>query len=518
MKNMSNKHFPYYFLIIFLSCSLSLKAQIFEEVKSFGKPVSMSSVEWGDYNNDGWLDILLMGWHSSKDASGKLVGERISQVYENKNGSGDFISIVADLKPVNSVIGNNLAWADVNNDNFLDIILTGQDGNDRVAHLYQNDGKGKFAEVEAGIPGVHASSVDWGDYDNDGKIDLLIAGLNPSDNPITRVYRNNGTSWEDIGANLQGVFYGAVSWADYNHDGRLDIVITGRDNNKNNYTKLYLNNGNGFDEDTRSNLIAVSRSSLAWGDYDNDGQIDLFITGIDNNDEHASQLYRNNGSILEAVENLNFHNLSGGDAVWGDYDNDGKLDLLLSGIDEDNNRITKLYRNEGYGAFGEVGNTGLLNVAVGSMAWGDYDNDGKLDLIITGQGGREVDYQTITKVYRNTTEKTNQKPGVPTNLTTEVSGNAVTINWSKADDSETPQNELTYNVHFGLEGASGEILSAMADFETGKRSIVEAGNVGHQTSWTIYNLPAGNYHWSVQTIDNTFEGSEFAEQQTFVIE
>lgn len=517
MKNMSTKLLLYYFLGITLVAPTTLKAQIFEEVKSFSKPVSMSSTEWGDYNNDGWLDLLLMGWYSSKDESGNLIGERISQVYENQKGSGEFTSIGAELKPVNSVIANNLAWADINNDNFLDLILTGQDGNDRVSHLYQNDGKGQFTEVEADIPGVHASSVDWGDYDNDGKIDLLIAGLTPSEKPITRVYRNNGSSWEDIGANIQGVFYGAVSWVDYNHDGRLDIIITGRDIEKNNYTKLYLNNGNGFDEDTRSDLIAVSRSSLAWGDYDNDGQVDLFITGIDNNDEHVSQLYRNKGSVLEAVQNLNFHHLSGGDAAWGDYDNDGKLDLLLSGIDEDNHRIIKLYRNEGYGAFGEVENTGLANVAVGSVAWGDYDNDGKLDLIISGQGGRDMDYQTITKVYRNKSDRANTKPQIPTNLTTEVNGNTVTISWGKATDNETPQNELTYNIHFGLEGASGEALSAMADFKTGKRSVVDAGNVGHQTTWTLYNLPAGNYHWSVQCIDNTFAGSEFAEEQTFVI-
>jgi len=184
------------------------------------------------------------------------------------------------------------------------------------------------------------------------------------------------------GANSQ-----ACSWGDYDNDGDLDLFVANR-NNQNNF--LYLNNGNGtFTKVTSGSIVNDGGDSQggSWGDYDNDGDLDLFVANRNNQNNF---LYLNNG-------NATFTKISSGSIVndgghseacsWGDYDNDGDLDLFVANRYNQNNF---LYLNNGNGTFTKVTSGSIVNDGGDSQggSWGDYDNDGDLDLFVANRNNQ----------------------------------------------------------------------------------------------------------------------------------
>jgi predicted nucleotidyltransferase len=138
-----------------------------------------------------------------------------------------------------------------------------------------------------------------------------------------------------------------VAWGDYDNDGDLDILLTGRDSGSTRIAKVYQNTGSGFGEVYAGSLTAVSSSSVAWGDYDNDGDLDILLTGWDTNEIPVAKIYQNTGSGFSEVYAGSLPGVRQGSAVWGDYDNDGDLDILLTGFNDDSSSaIAKIYRNE----------------------------------------------------------------------------------------------------------------------------------------------------------------------------
>jgi len=346
-------------------------------------------------------------------------------------------------------------------------------------------------------------SVVWGDYDNDEDLDILLTGYDGS-NRISKIYRNDGGDFTDILASLTGVTVGSGAWGDYDNDEDLDLLLCGYTGSSR-YTKLYRNNSGTFSEVSTS-VIGVSDGSLAWGDYDSDSDLDVLLTGYSSSG-YTSRVYRNDSGIFVDI-NAPLTNVASSSARWGDYDNDGDLDILLTGNTGSSN-ISEIYRNDS-GTFVDVYAT-LSGVKNSSVAWGDYDNDNDLDILLTGYTGTEY----ISKVYHNNNASANTNPSSPTNLSSLVSGNIVSFNWDKSTDSETAQNGLTYNLQIGTTSGGSEELSPMANVSTGYRRIPWIGNTNHNSSWTIGNLQGGTYYWNVQAIDNSFSGSTFASEQTF---
>ncbi len=118
----------------------------------------------------------------------------------------------------------------------------------------------------------------WGDYDNDGDLDILLTGAEGGINLIAKVYQNTGSGFGEVYAgSLTGVYVSSVAWGDYDNDGDLDILLTGRDSGVGYNAKIYQNTGSGFSEVYAGNLTGVAGSSVAWGDYDND--LDILLTG-----------------------------------------------------------------------------------------------------------------------------------------------------------------------------------------------------------------------------------------------
>jgi predicted nucleotidyltransferase len=288
------------------------------------------------------------------------------------------------------VSGSSVAFGDYDNDGDLDILLTGDSDSGIIAKVYRNTGGSFNEDTGFSLTGVYGSSVAFGDYDNDGDLDILLTGDSDS-GIIAKVYRNAGGSFsEDTGFSLTGVYRSSVAFGDYDNDGDLDIVLTGK-SDSNRIARIYNNSSGIFTEATNINLTGVDYSSVAFGDYDNDGDLDLLICG----DPLITKLYQNTGDDF-VDSGVNLLGVRRSSAAFGDYDNDGDLDILLSGYNG-TDAITLLYRNTD-GSFLVDPSITLPGVYNSSVAFGDYDNDDDMDILLSGDSGNG----RMAKIYQNT--------------------------------------------------------------------------------------------------------------------
>jgi len=388
----------------------------FSDVTSFTGLGEDGNAAWGDYNNDGLQDCLLWG----------------EELYRN-NGDGTFtdVSAAAGIAAAFTWSGT---WGDYDNDGYLDFYAVG-DGpaND---HLYHNNGDGTFTDVTVSAGNVTDDSPSiscaWGDYDADGYIDIYVANFencqnctltlppgitDPCDpdptNPCAlawgdpdHLWHNNGDgTFTDVTASsgidaAQGRPDGdshcgrGVSWADFDEDGDLDVYIS---NHRLDPNLLFQNNNDGTftnvanDKGVRGYNISGAYGHTfgsAWGDYDNDGNMDLlcgnlahprFINFSDKiylfhsdgpPDYTFTDMYDSSGFIYEETQS---------DISFGDYDNDGWLDIHIVSIYV--GRKSTMYHNNQDGTFS------LVNYPSGAVVdngwwttWVDYDMDGFLDL------------------------------------------------------------------------------------------------------------------------------------------
>ncbi len=247
-----------------------------------------------------------------------------------------------------------------------------------------------FTDIGAGMTGVWGGSASWGDYDNDGKLDVLVNGKDGSGNAITKIYHNaGGGTFTDIGASVQGLYAGAAVWGDYNNDGKLDLMLNGTTTNNVVEWLIYRNvGGSNFVQTASPNNIGYGGSvvgrfiSLGWGDYDNDGRLDALFYGWP-----YCNLLHNGGSDTFNDSGVSMGGGSYSSVTWGDYNNDGRRDFVVS---QGSPATTLLYRNDGAGNF-TVLTTNLPSYYMANMEWGDFNNDGRLDLAVIGWNSSMVD-------------------------------------------------------------------------------------------------------------------------------
>ena len=462
--------------------------------------------EWVDFDNDGDLDLSITG---STSAGYK------NNIYVNESGFSEANVITIPYS------NRELAWGDYDNDGDQDLLVGGSD-----THLYINKGNNVF-ERDLSVPFGLSSSGDivWGDYDADGDLDVLFMAY-LSGTSYTYLYLNNGKgsfTLSPASATIKGVYSGNIVNVDVNNDGSLDVLVTGynRDNNITTLlSDLYINDGNGgFNRSAASDtLVPVYSSSVAPGDYDGDGDIDLFITGRTPSNGSLGQLYINDGTGSFNTSNIEFIGTESGSASWGDYDGDDDLDLMVSG----NNVIpgqlttkkTRLYINDGNGQLSESSLI-LENKSFANLSWGDYDGDRDLDLILMGYN----EENTRESIFYNNVFSQGSGTSItaPTNLRTTIKEDTLTLYWDRpvGYDNEA----LTYNVYLkNSDVINTDTLSTpMASLSSGFRKVVESGNSGTNTFYKLItsDIPDGSYNWGVQTINSRFSGGAFSTNSSF---
>jgi len=470
---------------------------VFTEEENIDLQPPTGMAVWGDYNNDGYLDIL---------TAGDIATNTPAKIYNN-NGDNTF-SASGILFPAQFDIAQ---WSDYNNDGNLDILLCGSLG----SKIYKNNGDSTFSEQTSVIlPTIQDGSAHWGDYNNDGFPDILLTGWNGTEY-ISKIYKNNGddtfTEQDNI---LTGVSLSATAWGDYDNDGYLDILLTGMDKNSQAVAKIYKNNGNGsFTEQTNIHLTAVYQSSVAWGDYDNDGDLDILLAGLDENAATVLNVYRNDGNNNFTLINTGIRKFFFGMLAWGDYNNDGLLDILISG--KSGTLISKAYKNNGDGTFSEQQGLSIIGLTNSSLTLGDYDKDGDLDILLTGE---DEDYNAYSGIYKNNTLDKNTLPDAPGNLSAEMEGLNLRFNWDRVSDPNNPESSLYYNVRIGTAQGASNVLNPMANTLNGTRRISGMGNAQTNTFKILKGVsPGQTFYWSVQAIEQNYAGSEWAVEQSYTI-
>lgn len=352
------------------------------------KPYILESMTGGvgfiDYDDDGWIDIYLVNGGTLDSLQGTEA--KISNRLYRNQGDGTFADVTEPAGVGDREWGMGVAVADVDNNGYDDLYVTNYGPN----RLYLNLGNGTFRECAAasGVAGEEwSSSAAFGDYDLDGDVDLYVANYLefdpnalPDDSQLCR-YR---------GIRVQC--------------GPRGMAATG--------DRFFENRGNGrFAEASTSSGIGTAPNAyglgVIWADYDNDGDQDIYVA----NDSTANYLFQNNGDktfsevalLVGVALSANGSEQAGMGVDFGDYDNNGSLDLAVTNFSDDYNA---LYRNDGDGLFLDVSyKAGLAEPTWAKLSWGiqfaDLDLDGDLDIVIAdGHVYPEVDRHDFGLRYR----------------------------------------------------------------------------------------------------------------------
>jgi len=436
----------------------SFEETTFEDITT--TPSASRSANFIDVNGDGWDDIFF--------TNGPTAGQN-NMLYIN-NADGTFTTVTDDGIVLDNDRSDGASFGDVDNDGDLDAVVVtyGRNGVGKKNYFYRNNGDGTF-EYEPtnaiGIPLTYSEMVNWIDLNNDQFLDAYITNSVVSTRNLYFENQGDGSFEPVSGLSItsETLASRSINWIDYDGDGDSDLFVTNEDNANN---SLFRNDGpNNFTQITNLSITQNGKNSAgsSWADVDNDGDFDLFIA---NWGGQTNQLFINdNGTFVEQTSSV-IASESGSSfgSAFADVDNDGDLDLLVCNAYFTGQITNSLFINDGSGTFSKDTSSSLANHQGNTFgcAFGDYNNDGWLDVILANT----LNENQSNSLFKNTGSGNNwikiRCVGDPSNgsavgakvrIRATINGNEI---WQtrqiEAASGYCSQN--SYTNHFGLGDAS----------------------------------------------------------------
>ncbi len=482
---------------------LLIFGQTFTKITNPDNPVvttnldhNYSGAAWIDYDRDGDLDLF-----TTK-----------TFLFRNE-GNGNFTLLFTQIgMNMLAQLGNGVSWGDYDNDGDPDAAIAG-----KSSLIYRNEGSDSFLTVDQSPLGINDDNrgwtCAWGDYDNDGFIDLIIThprGFLGSPFLPCLLFHNEG---DGRFSKVTGYYftdnlepYTVATWYDFDQDGDIDLFIASGPANGSGARDFLFRNM--LKETGSADFVRIDDLSIGtdlqdgqvWNfiDYDNDGDYDAFITNYGGSIDH---FYRNDNGNFISVSNaltVSGQHLAN---TWGDVDNDGDLDVVVDG-----EQGTKFYRNDN-GTFVEDTSGFTLTGSPRGAVFGDYDNDGDLDLFVSGTGNTKGLFRNDNsngnhwieiKCIGNVSNKS--ALGTRVKALANIDGNSVwQIREITGQSSFDSQNSL--RVHFGLKDAV--VVDSLVILWPSGESDIYTGVSADQIYTYSEKIPAGflRPNFSADTIE-----------------
>jgi hypothetical protein len=510
---------------------------------------------WGggssvDINNDGYLDFYITGQKNNPAPSEN--SERWNRMFFYNPSTKEFDSTGTNLKVIDRA---NLDWADIDGDGLLDLLGTEHSWDNYHSGVYRNLGNGQFDSLGWPLP-PKTEAAAWADFNNDGWLDYVCIS---NDSASSAVMINNGdNTFEATNTEVfEGLFFGLgyVEVLDYNNDGYMDFFLTANvdngdlsrndgarvisdifinfDEEPGNFFRAYLGK---TDNNPAGMIYMKGNGGVDFADFNSDGWIDMALhgeggagTGEPGEGEDiwtcVSHVYLNqqDGTFTDKPQaafqpDLRPLNSTGVGTATIDWNYDGNYDLIITGWNPPtvNTQAGYLYNGDGAGNFTEVGRVPGGSETV--LLFNDWNDDGFYDYLVSGHCWDAMWYaesevgRTASVFFNANTSTPNQPPSAPTNLEAVVDGENVSLTWDAATDDKTPESALSYE--YFLKDGDDHYMIAPASFVggdmDGKRKVVKLGNACLNDFVILKELPSGEYSWGVQAIDASYEGSAFA--------
>jgi len=302
---------------------------------------------------------------------------------------------------IQGIIYGEVSWINTDNNDKNELLVSGYDDDyNNFSGIYSLQSE-NLGLLPINMERFSYSNIGKLDYNQDGFTDFIINGYNATDTEDVILYISNGFgSFTEQNLSIPGTSTGKMKVEDLNNDGLSDLIITGVSPDYAYIAKLYIQDTNGYFIESTTPFFGNSYGNILTFDANNDGNLDVLLTGFSNNYIPETKLYFNDGNAVftestsSTIENIYFSTSSA-----ADFDNDGDMDLLISGYNSSYAPFTALYDNDSEGLFTLNTQSNLSQLYWGTSDFVDYDNDGDLDLFITGADSNTIPY---TKFYSNT--------------------------------------------------------------------------------------------------------------------